>query len=86
MTRDSCHEERHRCTLDEETALWARVEAARRDISVSALLRDVLERAKAAHESYPEAMRRHRARPAVPLKKRGRYPSREEVHERAGIR
>ena len=73
-------------TLDEETARWARVEAARRDISVSSLLREVLERAKAAHESYPEAMRRHRSRPAVRLKEGGRYPTREEVHERADLR
>jgi len=73
-------------TLDEETALWARVEAARQDISVSALLRQVLESAKAAHESYPEAMQRYRSRPPVPLKRGGRYPAREELHDRAGLR
>ena len=73
-------------TLDEETARWARVEAARRDISVSALLRDVLERAKAAHESYPEAMRRYQSRQPVRLKSRGRYPARDELHERDRLR
>jgi len=73
-------------TLDDETARWARVEAARQDISVSALLREVLERAKAAHESYPEAMHRYRSRAAVPLKKRGGYPPREELHDRSGLR
>ena len=73
-------------TLDEETALWARVEAARRDVSMSALIREVLERAKAAHESYPDAMHRHRSRPPVPLKGRGGYPSREELHDRDGLR
>jgi hypothetical protein len=73
-------------TLDEETARWARVEAARRDMSLSSLLREVLERAKAAHESYPQAMHRFRTRPPVPLKGRGRYPSREELHDRDGLR
>lgn len=73
-------------TLDEETARWARVEAARQDTSVSALLREILERAKAAHESYPEAMHRFRSRPPVPLKTRGGYPPREELHDRAGLR
>lgn len=73
-------------SLDEETARWARVEAARQDISVSSLLRQVLERVKAAHESYPEAMHRFRSRPPVPLKKAGRYPSREELHDRDDLR
>jgi hypothetical protein len=73
-------------TLDEETARWARVEAARQDTSVSALLREILERAKAAHESYPEAMHRFRSRPPVPLKTRGRYPPRQELHDRVDLR
>lgn len=73
-------------TLDEETARWARVEAARQDQSVSSLLREILERAKAAHESYPEAMRRFGARGAVPLKTSGSYPAREELYERADLR
>ena len=73
-------------TLDEETARWARVEAARRDISMSTLVREVLERAKAAHESYPDAMERFLARQAVDLKQGGPYPSREEVHDRTGLR
>ena len=73
-------------TLDEETALWARVEAAHRDVSMSALIREILERAKAAHESYPDAMRRYQSRPPVHLKRRGGYPSREELHDRDGLR
>ena len=73
-------------TLDERTALWARVEAAKRDISLSALLRDMLERAQASAESYPEAMRRYQARSAVGLKTVGSYPSREELHDRDGLR
>jgi plasmid stability protein len=73
-------------TLDEETARWARVEAARRDISVSRLLREILEAAKSSYESYPAAMGRYQARPAVQLKAKGGYPSREELHARADLR
>jgi hypothetical protein len=73
-------------TLDEETARWARVEAARRDMSVSRLLREILERARNSYESYPAAMERYRSRPAVPLKAGGGYPTREELHERARLR
>jgi hypothetical protein len=73
-------------SLDERIARWARVEAAKRDISLSAFLREMLERAKAAQESYPGAMRRYQSRPPVQLKDRGRYPSREELHERDGLR
>ena len=73
-------------TLDEKTARWARVEAARKDISLSSFLREMLERAQATQESYPAAMRRHQARPPVSLKARGRYPSREELHDRDALR
>lgn len=73
-------------SLDEETARWARVEAARRDISLSAFLREMLERAQAAQESYAEAQHRYRSREPVRLKRRSRYPAREELHERDGLR
>ena len=73
-------------TLDERTALWARVEAAKRDISLSAFLREMLERAHAAQESYPGAMRRYQSRGPVKLKMAGRDPSREELHDRDGLR
>ncbi len=73
-------------TLDEKTARWARVEAARNDVSMSAFLREMLERAMAAHESYPEAMARYQARSTAVLKTSGRYPSREELHDRDGLR
>jgi hypothetical protein len=73
-------------TLDERTARWARVEAARNDMSMSALLRQMIERAMAAQESYPQAMSRYQARQSAVLKRGGRYPSREELHERDGLR
>jgi hypothetical protein len=73
-------------TLDERTARWARVEAARNDVSLSAFLREMLERAMAAQESYPEAMERYRSRRPVELKRSGGYPSRDEMHARGRLR
>ena len=73
--------------LDEETARWARIEAARRDMSVSRLLTEILREKMRADEGYEAAMDAYLARPARPLRKRkSRYPARDEVHDRAGLR
>lgn len=69
-------------SLDEETARWARVEAARRDTSVSRLLGDLLREHMERERSYEASMQRWRAGPVRPLKRGGRYPSRGEVHRR----
>jgi plasmid stability protein len=71
-------------TLDEETARWARIEAARRDVSVSSFLRELLKERMATEEGYEDAMRRYLSRPQVPLGTP--RPTREEVHDRAGLR
>ena len=71
-------------TLDEETARWVRIEAARRDESVSSLLRDLLREHMAGRESYAGAMERYLGR--VPRKLGGVRPGREELHDRAGLR
>lgn len=73
-------------TLDEETAQWARIEAARRDMSVSRLLRELLQEHMRSQKAYDRAMRRYLSRPLSPLKRDGAYPSREELHDRAGLR
>jgi hypothetical protein len=73
-------------TLDEETARWARVEAAHRDMSVSRLISELLHEHMRARATYEDAMRRYLARGPVALKDTGRYPSREELHDRAGLR
>ena len=52
-------------TLDERTADWARLEAARRGMSVSRFVGEVLE----SHRGETR-----------------RYASREELHDRAGLR
>jgi hypothetical protein len=73
-------------TLDEETARWARVEAAQRDMSVSRLIAELLHEHMHARTTYEDAMHRYLARAPVVLKDAGPYPTREELHERAGLR
>lgn len=74
-------------TLDVETAQWARVEAARRDTSVSKLISQLLREYMEDSHDYESAMRSYLARQTRPLKKPSdRYPTRETVHERAGLR
>jgi hypothetical protein len=74
-------------TVDEETAAWARVYAAERNMSVSRLIGEILrERMREAHE-YDGAMRRFLAKEPVRLKASGQhYASREAVHDRTRLR
>jgi len=72
-------------TLEEDVAQWARIEAARRDNSVSRLLGGLLKERMAAQDGYERAMRRALARKPF-LRSDGRYLTREEVHDRAGLR
>lgn len=74
-------------TLDEETAGWARVHAAKRNMSVSRLVGEIMrERMRESHE-YDEAMRRFLAKAPVRLRTGGqRYASREAVHDRTSLR
>lgn len=73
-------------TLDEATARWVRVEAARQDTSVSRLIRGLLEENMRQHQAYELAMERFLSRPAIVLRDRGAYPTRDEVHDRAALR
>jgi hypothetical protein len=72
-------------TLEEEVARWARVEAAREEKSVSRFLGAILKQRMAAQDGYNRAMRRALARKPF-LKTDGRYPSREEAHDRSRLR
>jgi hypothetical protein len=72
-------------TLEESVARWARVEAARRDTSVSRLLGGVLKERMLADDGYQRAMRRALARKPF-MRTDGQYLSREEVHDRPGLR
>jgi len=72
-------------TLEEGVARWARVEAARKDTSVSRLLGEILKERMIEEGSYERSMRRFLATKPF-LKTDGRYLSREEVHDRARLR
>jgi len=72
-------------TLEEPVARWARIEAARKDTSVSRLLGAILKERMLDNDGYERAMRRALGRKAF-LKTQGRYLSREEAHDRAGLR
>ncbi|MBI4539828.1 MAG: ribbon-helix-helix protein, CopG family [Gemmatimonadetes bacterium] len=74
-------------TLDEETARWLRVEAARRDTSVSQLVGSLVREHMHRDRAYASAMRRFLSEAPRRLKREGaRYPAREELHDRAGLR
>jgi len=72
-------------SLEEHVALWARLEAARRDTSVSRLLGEILKQQMAREKRYERARRSALAR-APFLKSDGRYLSRDEAHERSRLR
>jgi hypothetical protein len=75
-------------TLDEQTAAWARVHAAREDMSLSRFIGEMLRRQMRESREYQEAMNAYLSRgpfrqltgPSQP------YPKREELHDRAGLR
>ncbi len=74
-------------TLDEETAAWARVHAARHNTSVSRMVGEMLRQRMRESVQYEEAMRRFLGKQPVVLRDPdGRYATREELHDRAGLR
>ena len=74
-------------TLDEETARLARVRAAERDMSVSRYVGELLRADISASREYGEAMRRYFNNKLVVRRKPGeRYPTRDEIHDRPGLR
>jgi hypothetical protein len=72
-------------TLEERVARWARLEAARQEVSVSRLLGGILKERMLEKDGYERAMRRALARQPF-LRTNGRYLSRQEAHERARLR
>ncbi len=75
-------------TLDEETAAWARVHAAEENMSLSRFIGEMLRRQMRESHEYQEAMRNYLSRGSFKVL-RGpaeRYPTREELHDRAGLR
>jgi hypothetical protein len=72
-------------TLEEDVALWARIEAARQDTSVSQLLGRLLRNQMLADQLYEKAMERALKRKPF-LRSKKRYLTREEAHDRSGLR
>lgn len=74
-------------TLDEKTAAWVRVHAAKLGMSVSRVVGDLLRSRMRELSDYDSAMRRFLARKPTPLNRGGgSYPRRDELHDRAGLR
>lgn len=74
-------------TMDEETARWARIEAARRDQSLARFLGEILRERMLGQDAYTRAMERYLAQqPGVHRRAGEHLPTREELHDRAGIR
>lgn len=74
-------------TLDEETARLARVRAAKRDMSVSRYIGELLRRELRHDEAYEAAYRAWRAEKPFPLKGPAEpYPKREELYDRPVFR
>lgn len=69
-------------SLDEETARWTRVEAARHDMSVSRFVGELLHRGMAEDQQYERAMASFLARQPRPLKEGDGYPDRAALHAR----
>ena len=74
-------------TLPEDTALWLRVRAAQANRSVSSWLADMIERARRQEDEFKVAMERSLAR--KPRKMGwvgGNKPTRDDLHDRTGLR
>ena len=71
-------------TLETDVARWARLEAARRETSVSRLLGAILKQRMLEEDGYDAAMRRALSRKPFP-KTEGRYLTREEAHDRSRL-
>ncbi|WP_376692060.1 hypothetical protein [Wenzhouxiangella sp. EGI_FJ10409] len=74
-------------TLDEETARWARIEAARRGTSVSKLVGEMLRERRELEASFEAAGRRFLGRSPAPMKSAGEsHPTRESLYDRDVLR
>lgn len=71
-------------TLDEETVRAVRVKAAERGMSLSRYVGEVLRRHTGWSGEYEAAYRAFLAQ--KPIKLKGRFLTREEAHDRAGLR
>ncbi len=73
-------------TLNEEILQWARVWAAKNNSSVSRLVGEILNQRMKEEKGYEMAMKQYLSRTPKLLKREGKYPSRDELHERSHLR
>lgn len=74
-------------TLDDKTAAWARVHAARQNMSLSRFLAGILDARMRESRNYERAMRRYlQLRPTAISKPSDVYPAREALYDRPGLR
>ena len=70
-------------TVPEPVAKWARVWAARHNMSVSKLVGEMLTARMDQETGYDSAMKRYLGKPLKEIRKPNQsYPRREELHER----
>ena len=68
-------------TMEDQVADWARMEAARRNTSVSRLIGELLAEKMRHDDAYARAMREELEFKSIGTSD-GRYPSREELYDR----
>jgi len=74
-------------TLDEEVARWVRVEAAKRESSVSRFVGEMLREQMRSEDAYELARRQFLVVQSRLLRESdSKLPSREELHDRAALR
>jgi hypothetical protein len=74
-------------TLDEKTAAWARMYAARRNMSLSRFLAELLHRTMRESREYEDSMQRYLSKkPSRLNRESAAYPTREELHDRIQLR
>ena len=74
-------------TLDEKTAEWVRVYAAKHNTSVSHIVGELLQQRMRESQDYDDAMRRFLSKAPVRLKRAGtRYAARDQLHDRTRLR
>jgi plasmid stability protein len=74
-------------TLDAETAAWVRVHAAEQNKSVSRVVGEILQQQMKERREYWRAMHAYLSKPPFDLHgEPEKYPTREEIHDRARLR
>jgi hypothetical protein len=70
-------------TMNEDVACWAKVHAAKMDMSLSRMLGETLKEKMRAEEDYEQAMNRFFSRPLRVLRENAEpLPSRESLYDR----